>query len=171
MKKLALLFFISSIIVLCVQNVKAQDYKSSIGVRLGFPLSASFKHFLNEKGAIEASLGTRGYSGFGRYVNINGSYQHHSDLSQVAPNLKWYVGGGAGVNIWSYKSYYKSLGLNTSSTTFSIFGMVGLDYKVPNYPVNLSVDWTPTFFIGDAYFSGFGAGYGSLAVRYILGSN
>lgn len=102
-------------------------------------------------------------------LGINGSYQHHTNISSVA-GLKWYLGGGAGINFWSYDSIYKGLGVNTSTTTFNVFGLVGLDYKLSNAPINISIDWAPTFFIGDGYYNGFGAGYGSLAARYILGS-
>ncbi len=161
----------TTILALCcafffvTNTVQGQDYKRSIGLRFGVPLSASYKHFLNEKGAIEVTAGYRSWSGFASYLSLNGSYQHHAAINSVA-GLKWYVGGGAGINIWSYDDVYKGLGVNTASTTFSVFGIIGLDYKFADYPINISADWAPTFFIGSGYFNGFGAGYGSLAARY-----
>lgn len=68
---------------------------------------------------------------------------------------------------WSYDDVW--LGSNRySSTTFGVMGVVGLDYKFTDIPLNLSVDWVPTFFIGDGYVSGFGGGYGALSARYTL---
>jgi hypothetical protein len=42
-----------------------------------------------------------------------------------------------------------------------------LDYKFPDTPLNLSLDWAPTFFIG-GYDANFAGSLGSLAVRYVL---
>ena len=47
-------------------------------------------------------------------------------------------------------------------------GNLGLDYKFDNTPINISADWVPTIYIGSGYLSGFGGGYGALAVRYTL---
>ncbi|MEL7532846.1 MAG: hypothetical protein AAFN10_16120 [Bacteroidota bacterium] len=38
-----------------------------------------------------------------------------------------------------------------------------------DYPINVSIDWTPSIFLGNGYYSGLGIGYGTLSVRYILG--
>jgi hypothetical protein len=46
-------------------------------------------------------------------------------------------------------------------------GVIGLDYKFSEIPLNLSVDWMPTYFLG-GYIGGFGGGYGSLSARYVL---
>ncbi len=165
MKKFTLFVAIIVASFFAVNNLQAQDYKSAIGLRLGVPMSVSYKHFLNEKGALELTAGYRSWSGFAKYISITGSYQHHMDISSVE-GLKWYIGGGAGLNLWSYDDIYKALGVNIASTTFSVFGLIGLDYKFASVPVNISADWGPTFFIGDGYYNGFGAGYGALAVRY-----
>lgn len=91
-------------------------------------------------------------------------YQHHFPIEGVS-GLKWYVGGGASVFFWSYDDAFIR---GYSSTTLGVMGVAGLDYKFSEAPVNLSVDWVPTFFIGDGYVSGFGGGYGALSVRYTL---
>ncbi|MFZ1257293.1 MAG: hypothetical protein WAR77_13120, partial [Saprospiraceae bacterium] len=54
-----------------------------------------------------------------------------------------------------------------SSSSFGLSGCLGLDYKFADYPINLSADWIPTFFI-NGFGDGFGAGYGALAVRYVF---
>ncbi|MBK8721012.1 MAG: hypothetical protein IPL95_01635 [Saprospiraceae bacterium] len=165
MKKITFCLALFCAMFLSLNSLKAQDYKSAIGLRLGIPLSVSYKHFINDRGAIEATVGYKNYSGFASYFSVTAAYQYHNDISSVS-GLKWYYGGGAGVNVWTYDPIYKALGVNTSSTTISIFGQLGLDYKFADYPVNLSLDWAPTFIVGSSYINGFGAGYGALSARY-----
>ncbi|MCB0570203.1 MAG: hypothetical protein KDC66_10585, partial [Phaeodactylibacter sp.] len=74
------------------------------------------------------------------------------------------VGGGASVYFWNYRVY---LGEKYANTTVGIQGYLGLDLALPNVPLNVTADWVPTFFF-NGYLSGFGAGFGSVGVRYIL---
>ncbi|MCP9236820.1 hypothetical protein [Lewinella sp. JB7] len=146
-------------------HLTAQQYKSAIGVRLGYPLSASFKTFVSESNAVEVYVGYRGYSGAANWVSINGAYQVHQDIDAV-DGLEYYYGGGVGAQFWSYKFG------ESGSTTFSVSGYLGLQYTFEDTPVSVSADWVPTFFIGDSRygaFNSFGGGYGALAVRYVLG--
>ncbi|MCB0376150.1 MAG: hypothetical protein KDD04_09555 [Sinomicrobium sp.] len=162
MKRYVVLF----VVALClffVNQGKAQDYGSAIGLRLGYPLSLTYKTFINDNGAIEVFGGLRGYSYYS-WINVGAAYQVHKPIEGV-DGLMWYFGGGASVFFWTYKSGFP--GDNSSSTTFGILGNLGLDYKFPNSPINISADWMPMFFI-NGYLSGFGGGYGALAVRYTL---
>lgn len=154
------LFVLAIAMLAIVGTVSAQSYKSAIGARLGSPFAASYKVFISEPGAIEIFAGFRGYPGYS-WVSANALYQHHSPINGVE-NLSWYVGGGAGVQFWSWKS--NALDANTS---ISIMGVVGLDYKFAEIPLNLSLDWMPTYFLG-GYIGGFGGGYGSISARYVL---
>ena len=70
-------------------------YKSAIGLRFGYPLSVSYKHFISEPGAIEVFAGFRSYSYYS-WFNIGGLYEHHKPISSV-DGLQWYFGGGASV--------------------------------------------------------------------------
>jgi hypothetical protein len=58
--------------------------------------------------------------------------------------LKWYIGPGAHVGLYKV--------LNDAKTYFGVDGVVGLDYKFANLPLNLSLDWQPAFeFSGGGY--------------------
>ncbi|MFN7119665.1 MAG: hypothetical protein ACK4TA_22915 [Saprospiraceae bacterium] len=140
----------------------AQNYTSAIGLRLGYPLSVSYKHFLNENGAIEAFGGFRSYAGYG-WFNVGGLYQHHKPIADVE-GLSWYFGGGASVYFWNYDNDF--IGAD-ASTSFGILGNLGLDYKFADAPINVTLDWVPAFFV-NGYGSGFGGGYGALGLRYVL---
>lgn len=141
---------------------QAQDYKTAIGVRFGYPLSASYKTFVSDRGAFEGVAGFRSYSGYS-WFNIGAYYQLHNDISSV-DGLKWYYGAGANIYFWSWDSAFVNPG---STTSFGISGVLGLDYKFSDVPVNLSVDWIPTFFL-NGYGNGFAGGYGALAARYVI---
>lgn len=141
-------------------NAQAQNYKSAVGLRLGTPLSASYKLFINESSAIEGYASFRSFSGYS-WFSVNGAYQIHKPIAQV-DGLNYYFGGGAGVYFWSF-----DFGGNNATTTLGIQGYLGLDYTFEDLPINLTVDWVPTFFV-NGFTSGFGAGFGSVGIRYTL---
>jgi len=153
-----------SLLLACLltTSISAQSYKSAVGARLGYPLSASFKTFISENNAIEVYAGFRGYTS-SRWVSVSGAYQRHAPLDDLLEGLNWYFGGGASVYFWSY-----DFGGDFANTSVGVQGYLGLDYKFAGTPLNLSVDWVPSLFLGNGFFTGFGGGYGSLGVRYVF---
>ncbi|PPK85152.1 hypothetical protein CLV84_2044 [Neolewinella xylanilytica] len=144
-------------------GAQAQDFGSALGVRLGSPLSVSYKNFLSRTSALEVYAGIRNYGEYG-WFSINGAYQVHTDIAQVY-GLQWYYGGGAGLQFWNYDRTVEN------SVTLGLSGYLGLQYTFYGAPVTLSLDWVPTLFVGrklDDDIRAFGAGHGALAVRYIL---
>ncbi|MBP7272918.1 MAG: hypothetical protein KA974_03710 [Saprospiraceae bacterium] len=153
---------IFTVMMFCLAATATQaqaEYKNAIGLRLGYPISVSYKTFISEQGAIEVFGGFRGYSNYS-WFNVAGLYQHHFTLAHITPGLQWYVGGGAGVYFWNF-----DFETDDSNTSFGILGCVGLDYKFQKAPISLTLDWVPSFFIS-GYGNGFGGGYGGLGVRY-----
>ena len=119
-------------------TASAQDYKSALGVRLRSSAamvnnSISFKQFLNEKTAIEA------YFSFGDPLALGAMLEFHKPLS--ASGLRYYYGAGG------YLGFVKTTNVNTQKTSTSpnigAQGVIGLDYKFPSVPLNLSLDWKP----------------------------
>ena len=168
MKRLFVLLPVLVCCMLITDSAQAQDYRTAVGARLGYPLSVSIKHFLNSDGhALEAYVGTRGW-GYGRWVNLSVGYQVHKPLDiDGLEGLHWYFGGGGSVYFWNYDNAFV-FDDDYSSTAIGVQGYLGLDYAFSDTPVNLSIDWVPTFFV-NGYNSGFGSGYGNVGVRYILG--
>ena len=152
---------------LALTNLQGQDYQKAIGLRLGYPVSATYKQFLNgSNNAVEVFVSYRSEKVFNygwSWIGLGGGYQVHNDIESV-DGLQWYYGGGASIYFWSYDDEFSGFD-DEASLSFGVLGFLGLDYKFANAPVNLSLDWVPTFFI-NGYGNGFGADNGALAVRY-----
>ena len=158
MKKLLFLLLLSlSVAYLQAQEVNTgSDYKTALGLKV-YPGAVSVKHFISPNTAIEG-LGYISSDGF----RLAGLYELHYDISSVE-GLKWYVGGGGHVGIWSDSWKAQHLGSH-AALAIGIDGVLGLDYKIKGAPLNLSFDWQPSFnIIGYSYFEG---GWGGLGVRY-----
>ena len=163
MKNQTIILLFAIVGVFACTTLDAQNYKSTIGVRAGYPWAVSYKTFVSGNNAIEIYGAYRGYRNYG-WFSINGAYQIHFDLEGVE-GLQWYVGAGAGLLFWNYDKNFKDPGANQS---ISVQGYLGLDYKVPGAPLNLTLDWVPNIFI-NGYSRGFYGRYGNLGVRYVLG--
>lgn len=167
MKKLLLKsLFVSALFFFGFSSISAQDYKLAVGARLGVPLSASVKTKIGDGKMIEATVGFRN-STYTNWVSVTANYQMYKPLEDVLEGLNWYYGGGVSAYFWTYDESF--FGPNDyGSTYFGVQGNVGLDYKFEDKPVNLSIDYMPTYFFG-GYIGGFGGGYGALAIRYTIG--
>ena len=123
------------------KTTSAQDYKTALGIRLSTDAavinnSVSIKHFINEKVAIEGLLS------FSNPVAIGGLLEIHKPLT-ATEGLKWFYGAGLYLGFDSDKT--KTTGRNLMGA----MGIVGLDYKFTNAPINLSLDWKPELNIID----------------------
>ena len=165
MKSRLFFFFLTVLTMSLSGTATAQEYQNALGLRLGYPLSVSYKHFVNDNGhALEGYLGFRDYRA-GSWVNISGAYQVHRAISEV-DRLYFYYGGGASLVFWNYNDNFP-FDDDYARVAVGLQGYLGLDYNFKDAPVNVSLDWVPTFFLR-GYSRGFGADYGSLSVRYIL---
>lgn len=153
-------FLLATIVLFSFATLHAQtnmgpDYKTALGVKV-YPGAISVKHFINAN-AVEG-LGYISSDGF----RLTGLYEIHNPLGNVE-GLKWYVGGGAHLGIWSdsWKTKYPT---RTGGLAIGVDGVIGLDYKITGAPLNLSFDWQPSFnLIGYNYFEG---GWGGIGIRY-----
>lgn len=141
-----LLFFVTG----SFAQSKGQSYTTALGVKFLDGAGISLKHFVKENAALEGI-------GFfwNRGARITGLYELHYDING-APGLKWYIGPGAHVGFYNTKYGGGSWG--------GIDGVLGLDYKINNAPLNLSLDWQPSFEFGTD--RGFTGSWGGFAIRY-----
>lgn len=147
---IATCIFLVNIVAAQNKTANSIEYKTAVGVKLWSGGGITLKTFINEKNALEFI----GY--FDRYgTRITGLYEIHGNLNTEG-GLKWYIGPGAHV------------GLYRGVTAVGIDGVVGLDYKFSNLPLNLALDWQPSFELGSGSRNGFQGGWGGFAVRYTL---
>ncbi len=149
-------------VILAAFGIKAtaqnngNTYKTAVGIKF-YPSALSVKGFIAPNKAIEG-LGYFYSDGF----RLTGLYEIHGDIEGAA-GLKWYVGPGAHIAVWN-DSWKKENPDRNSGVAIGIDGVLGLDYKFKGAPINMSLDWQPSFnFVGYNYFEG---GWGGLAIRY-----
>ncbi|MGB8192716.1 MAG: hypothetical protein WCF67_12390 [Chitinophagaceae bacterium] len=148
---LALFFFINQ----ASAQSMGRSYRTALGVKF-YPGALTIKHFTKPNRALEG-LGYFWNYGF----RVTGLYEIHGDING-APGLKWYVGPGAHIGFWNNDWKKRYPGRN-DGVAVGVDGVLGLDYKINQAPINLSVDWQPSFnIIGYTYFSS----WGGFAVRY-----
>lgn len=139
-------------------QANGSSYRSALGVKF-YPGGITFKHFTESNKALE------GIAYFWNYgFRFTGLYEIHGDFNGE-PGLKWYIGPGAHIGFWNdeWKNRYPS---RASGVAIGIDGVLGLDYKIKGAPIDLSVDWQPSFnFVGYSYFE---SGWGGFAIRYTL---
>jgi hypothetical protein len=107
----------------------AQDYKVAIGVRFSsasptLSNSVSIKYFMDQSTALE------GLVSFGSRFGLGALYEKHQ-LIGGTPAFTWFYGGGG------------YIGFENGQTWLGPTGIIGLDYKFSNAPLNLSLDWKP----------------------------
>jgi hypothetical protein len=128
------------------------DYKTAIGFKFLNGGGLSLKTFFSEREAAEF-IGFFYYEG----TRITGLYEFHGDLNTEG-NLRWYLGVGG----------HASLYRKSNIRGFGIDGVIGLDFKFPNKPFNIALDWQPSAEFGGGSNNGFKDNWGGLALRYTL---
>jgi hypothetical protein len=132
------------------QKSSGQSYTTALGVKVWDGAGISLKHFVSPNAALE---------GIGYFWNqgarITGLYEFHNAING-APGLQWYVGPGAHIGIYNSKNGGKAIA--------GVDGVLGLDYKFKGAPINMSIDWQPSFEFGDN--RGFIGSWGGLGIRY-----
>ena len=126
MKRIGVIISLAFSLLLSATAI-AQQYKMALGIRIGSPdavisSGATFKYFLKEKTALETLLT------FGDPFAVGLLIAHHQPFA--ATGLQWLAGGGGYVGF----SGERRAGLQ---------GVLGLDYKIANLPINFSIDWKP----------------------------
>ncbi len=130
-------------------------YTKAIGVKM-YPGALSYKQFKQSNKAIEA-IGYFTLDGFSLAV-LKEFYTPIEESNQ----LSWYYGYGGHLGIWSDEWKKTNAGTNNSNIAVGFDGILGLDYKVKNAPINISIDWQPSFSIIQSYFNN----QGGIGVRY-----
>jgi len=155
---------ISFLLITYLANTQAtteqytSPYKKAIGFKLN-PGAISYRSFYTRNKAVEG-IGFISLDGF-QLTILNEKFTPFAN----AENLTWYMGYGGHFNLWSER-YKLNNPSKSAGVAVGIDGMLGLDYKLKNTPINLSVDIQPAFnFVGASYFD---LGWGGIGIRYTI---
>ncbi|MGX5687596.1 hypothetical protein [Arcticibacter tournemirensis] len=111
------------------------SYRTAAGLRVDVGdgstgVGFNVKHFFTTTGALDASL----LFFEGDVVGLEAEYEYNANIPN-APGLKWYAGLGP------------QLLFGNDDTAIAIRPVVGLEYKIPNVPLNFGFDWRPMFVV------------------------
>ena len=141
MKKVLLLCLTVGFILFSNTKVSAQStYKNAIGGRFGEANGITFKTFLNDKAALDLILNFQSRGDYS-YFRLTGLYEVHNPI-QNAAGLRYYYGGGATLGSRNHRKFD-----DDNDLLASIDGVLGLDYKFNEIPLNVSLDWKPALVV------------------------
>jgi len=150
MKKLTFTLAFILLTFSCVFAQKKSNgtgYITAIGAKF-YPTAFTIKH------RIGRDVKAEGLVYFWNGARITGLVEWYHYI-QGLPGLTWYIGPGAHLQFSNKNTYY-----------FGIDGVIGLDWKIKNVPLNLSLDWQPSFDFGIG--GEFKGGFGGLGIRYVI---
>ncbi|MBC35719.1 MAG: hypothetical protein CL663_06750 [Bacteroidetes bacterium] len=138
MKKL----IITIVFIACSALLHAQDYETSVGLRLGNSYGVSVKHFVSRYNAVEGILSSR----FSGYI-LTGLYTYNNEMYE--PGLNWYYGIGAHIghfkgNRTSWPDWWDN-NINDPMTIVGADAILGIEYVFYNTPISISFDLKPGF--------------------------
>lgn len=148
--------FLSFFLIITLTKGYAQErakhsYSTAVGIKF-YPESLTLKHFMGNHSAVEVQ------SYFWKGTRLVGLYEKYTAITDMKA-MTWYVGAGAHISMYDRNSYEGKSFLGAD-------GIVGIDYKIKNVPINLSLDWQPSIEFGGGV--GFAGNWGGLGIRYIL---
>ncbi|WP_442589029.1 hypothetical protein ACSBL2_23690 [Pedobacter sp. AW31-3R] len=138
MKKVFTILCLAVIATFAIQfSSKAQDYDNAIGGRFGAANGVTFKTSLGDNKMIDLIANFRSNDNY-RYFRITGLYEVYKPI-QNAAGLNWYYGAGASIGTAKWRHFDN----RSSDLYLSVDGVLGLDYKFVDAPINISLDWKP----------------------------
>jgi hypothetical protein len=149
-------------------SLNAQEYKNSVGVRVGVPLGfttmghsgATLKHFFDKTNAIEGIVSS--YS-FGTSIAVTGLFENEH-WTGIYPGINWYWGLGAHMGYMDKNAVSTSPSSFTGGGVMGFDGVLGVEYTFDEIPLNICVDIMPNInligYVGPNFFvSGISARY------------
>lgn len=135
---------------------KAQSYDNAIGGRFGAANGVTFKTTLGGNKMVDLIANFRSKRDYS-WFRFTGLYEIYNPISEV-DGLNWYYGVGGTIGSVKDKVFKES------DLYLGADGVLGLDYKFDDAPINISLDWKPTIgLVPDTDFDASGIG---LSLRY-----
>jgi len=146
MKKLIGLLGLTLVLGFSTQESKAQDYNTAVGLRTGYGYGITLKQMLGGNAAVEGILNS-----VSNTLAATVLYEVHVRNLLDINRLSGYYGAGGTLALGGNNA----LGAN---------GVLGLEYNFAEFPLNVTLDWIPTFYLLNS--DGFKADHGGVGLRY-----
>jgi len=128
-KLLVMSLALSAILLIPCQEVKAQPYMHSAGIRAGYSSGLSYKGFrLHRMSAFELDF-LYNKHGF----NLGALYEYHLEPFRKSTRTFVYFGGGVFGGDWD------------EEFSMGVAAVAGIEYTIRDLPLNFSFDWKPMF--------------------------
>ena len=127
------LFLAVLIMALAPLCVKAQMYKTSLGVFVGTPTGLSMKTNFTDRHGMELIGGIR----FNNGTQINGLYEYTMNIG-LNSGAAWYVGGGLHTAFYYKEKADRAFGVG-------LVGAAGIEYTPQQAPFNFAITFMPGF--------------------------
>lgn len=128
-------------------------YQNAVGVKF-VPWSLSFKHTLFSKNKFEGLI----YNWKG--IRAVALYEIENRIEGL-DGLCWYYGPGAHIQFKEGTKAY------SGSYYLGFDGVIGIDWKIKNAPINISLDWQPSFDF-DQNKENFKSNFLGIGLRYVI---
>lgn len=144
----------------------AQNYRTGVGLRAGYPFGLTVKHFMTSSSAVEVIAGgrSRGFEAVALYeYNFYPAKRKEFDL---------YLGGGGHVGVYRHyrhNPFFEDRPRDPDPFIgIGVDAIVGCSWTFTRAPLNLGVDYKPAI----VFYRYFGYFYGDFAfsIRYAFGS-
>lgn len=141
MKKLAYILFFSISFLLIGKRSQAQDYQTAVGLKFGaYEIGPSIKYFTDKNTALEGILGFRNHG-----VVFTGLFEKHAQAFGV-DKLNFYYGFGGhlgSIGSGVYRRFGDDEYYNGKHILIGADATLGLEYKIPEAPIAISLDLNP----------------------------
>jgi hypothetical protein len=138
-------------------STNAQERKNALGLRLGdndgFGGELSYQRYLSTDNRLELDLGWRD-SKYYDAIKLVGLYQW---VWNIEGGFNWYAGVGGGLGTWEYDDRDLPPWANGNDDDFDdsgtfvvLAGDIGIEYNF-DFPLQLSLDFRPEFYLGDDF--------------------
>lgn len=114
-------------------SVAASAQPKALGLRATYGAELSYQHTLGASNFAELDLGWF-YNGF----YLTGVYDFNIGQLDGLP-ISFYAGPGASLGFWSNAEDHLHM-------EAGVTGQLGVEWQVESIPLNISLDWRPTFY-------------------------
>lgn len=133
-------------------NLLQKDHTLGVGLGGGaFTSGISAKAFLGETVSAQATVGR--WWGYGLAANVDGLLEMPQFFNQFGVGINWYIGAGAGVVL-------------ANSPALGVNAVIGASAQLEQFPLELTAEFRPTYFIGGEAWNYFSWSTGGGALRY-----